>query len=454
MVSLSNISSIQPQKNSFIIKQCNGTKMEFITINDEYSDLNSWVELLQQKIKEIKKQRDPYHSMLPIVKKQIMNRGFAKLDELILIQQCNYLVTGYTKSACSKFKIPNEIDKHIQNYLLLMNLLCWNKNYMVLKSGGAKYQIFVIAKQRLKLSKYITNKLYTNNNRICTNNMECNQIPADTLELVMIYLAEHKGIEPGPIACPVRSIHMVNNVSYKWDAAWVDTLDKKTCFEVILAANKLEIKSLLHLGCAKIATLIKQLDQSEINRIIDQEEEYRRKQAEAEKEKLEKELKDTLAAKEDKKEDVVQGLDDDENEVIEEKEMDKRKNATYYVEFKTRPYGVRICCMDEMNKSGGCITEIMGYGDENREKCQVPSQIVSINDGVNNENVKNKSNDGIINTLRDIKLPFTLGLMKVDKNPCTRDHHGGGNRSRGYQAGSNAVVTIMATDDGNFEYMS
>merc|ERR1712129_257794 len=38
----------------------------------------------------------------------------------------------------------------------------------------------------------------------------------------------------------------------------------------------LDIPSLLHLGCAKIATLIKQLDQKEINRIIEEEEQYRR----------------------------------------------------------------------------------------------------------------------------------------------------------------------------------
>ncbi len=38
----------------------------------------------------------------------------------------------------------------------------------------------------------------------------------------------------------------------------------------------MDIQSLLHLNCAKIATLIKQLDQKEINRIIEEEEQYRR----------------------------------------------------------------------------------------------------------------------------------------------------------------------------------
>lgn len=68
-------------------------------------------------------------------------------------------------------------------------------------------------------------------------------------------------------------------VSDKWDATWIDAFDKKTIFEIILAANYMDIKSLLHLGCAKIATLIKQLDQKEINRIIEEEEKYRREHA-------------------------------------------------------------------------------------------------------------------------------------------------------------------------------
>ncbi len=54
----------------------------------------------------------------------------------------------------------------------------------------------------------------------------------------------------------------------------------KEIFEIILAANVLGIAPLLHLGCAKIATEIKKLDQSEINRIIEEEEAYRREHPE------------------------------------------------------------------------------------------------------------------------------------------------------------------------------
>jgi len=47
----------------------------------------------------------------------------------------------------------------------------------------------------------------------------------------------------------------------------------------------MDIKSLLHLGCAKIATLIKKLDQKEINRIIEEEEKWQKEHGGGDKEK-------------------------------------------------------------------------------------------------------------------------------------------------------------------------
>merc|ERR1712087_472176 len=124
-----------------------------------------------------------------------------------------------------------------------------------------------------ELSKFVTTILEGD---AAATSIEIRQVPPATLKHVFDYLVHHKGEEPEQLPCPVRSIHMSQIVSDKWDATWIDAFDKKTIFEVILAANYMDIKSLLHLGCAKIATLIKQLDQKEINRIIEEEEKYRR----------------------------------------------------------------------------------------------------------------------------------------------------------------------------------
>merc|ERR1712212_538753 len=145
-----------------------------------------------------------------------------------------------------------------------------------LQSGGQKPQKFEISRKCAELSKFVTTILEGDAD---ATSIEIRQVPPATLKHVVDYLEHHNDKEPEPLPCPVRSIHMSQIVSDKWDASWIDAFDKKTIFEVILAANYMDIKSLLHLGCAKIATLIKQLDQKEINRIIEEEEKYRREHA-------------------------------------------------------------------------------------------------------------------------------------------------------------------------------
>jgi len=155
---------------------------------------------------------------------------------------------------------------------------------LTLKSGGQQPKTFEINKTDAELSKFVTTILEGDAQ---ATSIEIRQVPPETLEHVVTYLKHHKGKEPDPLPCPVRSIHMAQIVSDKWDATWIDAFDKKTIFEIILAANYMDIKSLLHLGCAKIATLIKQLDQKEINRIIEEEEKYRREHAQNDEAKAE-----------------------------------------------------------------------------------------------------------------------------------------------------------------------
>merc|ERR1712187_74324 len=82
------------------------------------------------------------------------------------------------------------------------------------------------------------------------------------------YLQHHKGVAPQEIAKPIRSVKMEKIVEDPWDAKFINALNKKTVFQIILGANYMDIKSLLHLGCAKIATLIKGKSPEEIKKIL------------------------------------------------------------------------------------------------------------------------------------------------------------------------------------------
>eukprot|EP01083_Nonionella_stella_P226338 803929_1 len=86
---------------------------------------------------------------------------------------------------------------------------------------------------------------------ITINNLRC-----DILELIVTYLKHNNGKKPEEIAKPIRSVKMESIVADKWDADYINRMDKKTIFKVILGANYKYLTSLLHLVCAKISNLI------------------------------------------------------------------------------------------------------------------------------------------------------------------------------------------------------
>jgi len=81
---------------------------------------------------------------------------------------------------------------------------------------------------------------------------------SEVLELVVTYMNHHKGAEPPIIEKPLRSKTM-KDVCNAWDADFIDKIgeNRQQLYDLILAANYMDIKSLLHLGCAKVASLIK-----------------------------------------------------------------------------------------------------------------------------------------------------------------------------------------------------
>lgn len=107
--------------------------------------------------------------------------------------------------------------------------------------------------------------------------IEIKKVSGPILNLVVEYLAHHKGVVPAEIAKPIKSVQMDKIVECKWDAEFINKPTKKVIFQLILAANYMDIKSLLHLGCAKIATLIKGKSPEEIKKILGDEDGTRRR---------------------------------------------------------------------------------------------------------------------------------------------------------------------------------
>jgi len=96
-------------------------------------------------------------------------------------------------------------------------------------------------------------------------------VQGNVLQLVVEYMAHHKGTEPPLVDKPLRSKQMKDVVSDKWDAEYIDRIgeNRQQLYDLILAANYMDVKSLLHLGCAKVASLIKGQPLEKIKEILD-----------------------------------------------------------------------------------------------------------------------------------------------------------------------------------------
>merc|ERR1711964_302575 len=84
------------------------------------------------------------------------------------------------------------------------------------------------------------------------------------LKKVIEYMKYHHTNPAKEIEKPLKSANM-REVVNEWDATFVE-IDQETLFELILAANYMDIKPLLDLTCAKVASMIKGKSPEEIRK--------------------------------------------------------------------------------------------------------------------------------------------------------------------------------------------
>ena len=81
-------------------------------------------------------------------------------------------------------------------------------------------------------------------------------IKADILNKVVEYLTYYKGKNPKDIPKPMPSANL-SEVIDEWDVKFINGIELDSVFDLINAANYMDIPSLLDLSCAKIASLLK-----------------------------------------------------------------------------------------------------------------------------------------------------------------------------------------------------
>ncbi|EKX73059.1 conserved hypothetical protein [Theileria equi strain WA] len=92
-------------------------------------------------------------------------------------------------------------------------------------------------------------------------------IKTRVLNKIIEYCKYHYNNPPSQIPQPLKSAQL-NEVVSQWDYEFVN-VDKEFLFELILAENFLDIKPLLELTCAKVASMIKGKTPEQIRREFD-----------------------------------------------------------------------------------------------------------------------------------------------------------------------------------------
>merc|ERR1719473_539410 len=97
-------------------------------------------------------------------------------------------------------------------------------------------------------------------------------VSSKVLGKVVEFCKKHADSPMADIEKPLKSEKMEEVVD-KWDADFVN-VEQELLFEIILAANYMDIKSLLDLSCAKVASMIKGKTPAEIRKTFNITEDF------------------------------------------------------------------------------------------------------------------------------------------------------------------------------------
>lgn len=125
-------------------------------------------------------------------------------------------------------------------------------------SDGEKVKIDEKAAQRSGLLKGLFDDYKEN-----MEETQVSDISGAILRKVFEYLNHYKDIETKEIPRPLPSANL-SEVCDEWDVKFINELELDSVFDVINAANYLDIKPLLDLSCAKIASEMKGKSAEEI----------------------------------------------------------------------------------------------------------------------------------------------------------------------------------------------
>ena len=132
-------------------------------------------------------------------------------------------------------------------------------NLVLVSSDNQKIELDTESAQKSHLLK----GLMTDFNSQQQEPIQLPDIKYDILKKVVEYLIYYKDKTPKDIPKPMPSANL-SEVIDEWDVNFINSIELDNVFDLINAANYMDISSLLDLSCAKIASLMKGKSAQEI----------------------------------------------------------------------------------------------------------------------------------------------------------------------------------------------
>ena len=112
-----------------------------------------------------------------------------------------------------------------------------------------------VSKKHAMLSKLVATMLEGMEQEEVTD-VPLPNVTKDILSRIMEFMVYYDGSPMSEIEKPLKSANMSDNISDPWYVKFID-LPQDVIMDIILAANYMDIKPLLDLSCAKIASMLK-----------------------------------------------------------------------------------------------------------------------------------------------------------------------------------------------------
>ncbi|XP_010918205.1 SKP1-like protein 1A [Elaeis guineensis] len=130
------------------------------------------------------------------------------------------------------------------------------KKIVLRSSDGVEFEV---EEPTARQSKLIGNMI---DDGCAENTIPLFNVDAKTLDKVIEYCRKHAGTTSALGEC-----HNTDKEIESWDAAYID-VDQTILYDILLAANYLDIKALLDLGCEQVANMMKAKRAEEIRKIF------------------------------------------------------------------------------------------------------------------------------------------------------------------------------------------